>query len=222
MIHIEKYIPQLIPLYCEPQRTYHSLQHIHGIIRLIKTNKYLSFIDSNKINEGLAGSFRTKNILETIAWFHDCYYDPYLGSPMNEEISAKIFGAMVPISQSSYRDDHNENEYNTVYNGILATAKHIEDISGDYMYEPEVLLFMDLDMHNFCDEAEFLKNGDLIRKEYPATNDIQFFKGRKWFFETILNKSKFYYTYKQEFEDAARRNIENSLKDIDAFLSANV
>lgn len=224
MLNVEKYIPSLVPLYCEPQRTYHSLQHIHGLVRLIENNKFLNYLDPHKVafpTDAKSQLFFV-NCLKFIAWFHDCYYDPYLGSPKNEELSAKIFHEMVMpdlLKTHVYGDLDDYSLFDIAHEGILSTAKHIEDVSGA---TDQILVFMDMDMHNFCEEKEFLRNGDLIRLEYPTTEDIDFFKGRKWFFEKILSKKKFYYTYKQEHEDAARRNIETSLKSIDAFLNANV
>lgn len=217
MLNIYKYIPQLVPMYNEPHRGYHSMQHIHSLLRLIETNKFLEYVDLAKYRKHITMHHnKVIAFLTFTAWFHDCYYDPYLGSPDNEKISAKIFDAVVEPSNDDYERFEDNNMMDLIKTAILDTGFHLSSMNINYA--PYSALFMDMDMHNFSDLKEFQYNSILIRKEYPKTSEIDYLNGRKKFLESLLAKKEIYYFYKPEFETSARKNIESELVVIDQAL----
>ena len=66
----------LVTLYSEPQRHYHTLAHVHQLLREI---------EALPLDDG------SKEILEAAAWFHDAVYDPMARKGYNEERSAHLF-----------------------------------------------------------------------------------------------------------------------------------
>lgn len=223
MLNIHKYIPNLVPLYNEPHRSYHSLKHIHSLMRMIEKRTYLTTIDPERTRNLILGGdtlqnamakspfFRkfTDNTLEFTAWFHDCYYDPYLGSPLNEWHSGKIFESMILPDIDKINTAH-YSLYETVSAAICYTGKHLEDISKT-CEDIQTLIFMDLDMHGFCDASEYARNNVSVREEYYATSLEEYLPKRKWFLETLLKKERIYYLYADQHEEAARKNIEASI-----------
>jgi len=231
MLNIHKYIPQLVPLYNEPQRSYHSLQHIHALTRMINTKSYVEMLDNKKclklsnvsgdyvIANADAAKF-THDYLTFVAWFHDCYYDPYAGSPQNEITSAKIFERMVWPDVTSEDD---KNMFFGVSQGILKTARHLEDIATPNGAFIQDLIFMDMDMSGFSDENEFKRNDPMIRAELYKSSDREYLEGRIKFLTKLNAKKRIYYVFKDEFEEKARANITKAIAiatlDLDALLS---
>lgn len=66
---------RLIDAYAEPQRAYHTLQHLE---------ECLLFFDEVKAGEWM----KQPDLIETALWFHDAVYDPKSGE--NEALSAKM------------------------------------------------------------------------------------------------------------------------------------
>ena len=213
----EKYIPQLSVLYQEPHRTYHSLQHIQFLIREIYNENYKSLLlPGVRLNS--FGVRELQEFLCMLAWFHDAYYDPYLGSPMNEYISAELFKSMVPNYMNDGVTSH-------VYNGIILTGEHAFYHGA---YDPELncvctvkssptileqFLFMDLDMFGFYDEDVCRRNNKLVRAEYPNTTDTDYNSGRDKFLQSLLDKPRIMYLMNDEVEQTVRVNIQRSIDD---------
>jgi predicted metal-dependent HD superfamily phosphohydrolase len=77
-----KWISYLTDSYNQPQRHYHTLNHIHSMITELHT-----------IERRLELSSRELQILHLAIWFHDVVYDPRTNRPgCNEIQSALIFG----------------------------------------------------------------------------------------------------------------------------------
>lgn len=205
MLAIEKYIPQLSAMYSEPHRAYHSLTHIHGLNRLIINQSWVPLVQNGA--DWLKEPSITKE-LTFIAWFHDCYYDPYLGSPKNEQISADIFKAMV---LPDARDATDNTFIEQVYDGIILTSKHLQQLKVD-SHSFTHLVFMDLDMLGFADKNELLVNNPAVRKEYYKTSDIEYLTNRLKFLKALLAKERIYYTLSDNIEANARENIAASIK----------
>lgn len=209
MFIVEKYIPLLSPMYNESHRFYHSIKHVHGLTKLIKSNFYKSLVKPEIKFSILSSEDKLNNFLMTVAWFHDCYYDPYLGSPINEELSATIFNSLTE-SDCTLSEDNRE----LITDTIMFTSKHLDDlVRSPQPFTPinESLLFMDLDMYGFSDFDEFTYGNRLIEQEYYKTSKAEFKKSRIKFFELLLNKPRIYYTFNDEVEYAARENIKEFL-----------
>ena len=185
-------------------------------MRMIEKKSYTEILDPKRGEELLQvvrNPFQQKftdNVLSFTAWFHDCYYDPYLGSPVNELYSNNIFEAMV-YPDVNLDSSFDTSTYETVKSSIHATGKHLGNLSDDASLGVQTLLFMDLDMHGFCDAAEYARNNVAVAKEYYATSLEEYLPKRKWFLETLLKKDRIYYLYADKYEEAARKNIEASI-----------
>lgn len=239
MLTAHQFIPQLSLLYQEPHRTYHSLEHIQSLKRMILTGEYINMVDVDKCNAMITRSNNVttdiieqyKNFLQLVAWFHDCYYDPYLGSPHNEQESAKIFHALTPSinfpKNMEYDDQilevgnykhYDERLKQRVTDAILATSLHLTNIKTQNL-PVETLIFLDLDMIGFSDSNMMARNDKQIRKEYYKTDDKEYLKGRMSFLTALLSKPTIYYTLKSGFEDAARYNIKLAIDACQAELN---
>ncbi len=174
MLFIEKYIPQLSAMYSEPHRDYHSLTHIHGLYRIILSGSWQGLLQ--KKSDATSGNTQAiSRKLSFIAWFHDCYYDPYLGSPKNEQMSADIFQAMV-LPDATYSGA--SSFMDSVYEGIMLTSRHLSQLEVG-CHDFEHLLFMDLDMLGFAYKDEFLRNNVSVRNEYYKTSDVEYLTNRE-------------------------------------------
>ncbi|MFV2032544.1 MAG: metal-dependent hydrolase, partial [Gammaproteobacteria bacterium] len=88
---------QLIDAYSEPQRYYHTLDHIEHCLSLF---------------DKICSSLQSPEALELAIWFHDIIYRP--GSESNEQLSADHF---MQITTKLFDDQLR----NTVYQHIMAT-----------------------------------------------------------------------------------------------------
>ena len=218
MLNIYKYIPLLSPMYNEVHRHYHSIKHVHNLTNMITTKSYLEKISPHKAllysntSRHTPNGFEVDGQLMLLAWFHDCYYDPYLGSPGNEKISGNIFSAMTSGDVHSQDD---QSLFFEVLSGIQLSGRHLSDVSEPTSPSgrPSLtnLIFMDLDMNGFSDNLEFTLNNTLVRAEYYKSSPLDYLKGRIKFLETLLEKKQIYYTFDDVYEDRARKNIEESL-----------
>lgn len=208
MLSIHKYIPQLSTLYSEPHRYYHSLTHVHSLYRTIVTERWKSLVKP----QHSSAAHRTHDLTEMlsfIAWFHDCYYDPYLAPPHNETISANMFKVMV--SPDVHKDDgYTALFVEDVIAGIKLTARHLEGLNvGRHMFAH--ILFLDLDMMGFAFRDEHLANNIAIRKEYYKTSDADYLSARIGFLQALLKKDRIYYLFQDHLELSARANIKESI-----------
>lgn len=207
MLFIEKYIPQLSAMYSEPHRDYHSLTHIHGLYRIILSGSWQGLLQ--KKSDATSGNTQAiSRKLSFIAWFHDCYYDPYLGSPKNEQVSADIFQAMV-LPDATYSGA--SSFMDSVYEGIMLTSRHLSQLEVG-CHDFEHLLFMDLDMLGFAYKDEFLRNNVSVRNEYYKTSDVEYLTNRLKFLKALLAKDRIYYLLSDELEASARVNISESIE----------
>lgn len=214
-------IPALSAMYNERHRSYHSLEHIHDLISNIVTGKYIQYLDPSKVADICESGRYLESIddreivLQTIAWFHDCYYDPYLGSPLNEITSVSIASSML-----DGLEDEEYEKFQIAMDGIILTSRHLECVTDSYdKHQLESLIFMDLDMRSFSNEEEFIRNNQRVRDEYYKTSEIDYMQGREKFLTKLMEKKKIYYTFKDEFEEAARENISRALVEVRQFLN---
>lgn len=216
-------VPALSSMYCEPQRSYHSITHIHELLRNILGSRYESYIDHSRIEfikskgikyltDGHPSS--VGDVLIATAWFHDCYYDPIAGSPANEKISANIAANMLMVNTN---DSNYDEKYKATIKSILLTSQHTKNILKDPpptdvdILTLEGLIFMDLDIFSFSDEKQMNVNSIKIREEYPNVSDVDYLNGRCKFLQTMLNKDRIYYTFNDSIELSARQNIAKEI-----------
>lgn len=215
-------IPLLSAMYSEPHRHYHSLIHIHELLQNIVTGKYLTYLDRKKISRIAKNEIHPHTLIEleqidilsAIAWFHDCYYDPYMGSPNNEAISAYIAESFLGHLQEDEYD-----KFQVVKYGVIATGYHLKDLIEEYTptytrLKLEHLIFMDLDLLSFAFPENNARNNQNIRNEYYKTTDSEYTAGRLNFLNSLYSKKRIFYTFNDELETAAKQNIANQLKEL--------
>lgn len=227
MLSIHTYIPQLSPLYCEPHRNYHSLTHIHSLVRLINADA-TKLVDTKRLGNDCfdmvtyndrTSSTSLDNFLLYVAWFHDSIYDPYAAPRANEMDSCKLFHSLL-LEGSNKRSPEDENFIIDVSTTIVCTANHSQSFNFDGMEPDSVsaasLLFLDLDLYGFSVTEQMDISDRAIRAEYYNTNDTDYLKGRINFLETIQKRDRLYYLLNDEIENRARQNISASLEKLKA------
>lgn len=216
------FMNELTKFYQEPHRSYHSLTHIHTLARHILTRSYEQYLLPEVKLDTFSPTGLTDFLMIT-AWAHDSYYDPYLGSPMNEHLSRLLYREVLKKLPSVTEEEKSILSYAEY--AIDLTAKHTQYI-GEYVPETnnvfhlyswpmclEMFLFMDLDMFGFYDEDEFRLNNKTVREEYYKTSDNDYRIGREKFLQTLLDKPRIMYLMNDHVEATIRANLTRSLND---------
>lgn len=141
-------------------------------------------------------------------WFHDVIYIP--GYPLNEWYSAEFMKSMIaPFLDPSIIDN--------VWNGIIATSKHLLKSTGSEL-DPKFERLLDLDLCSFSwDKENYDASSDKITEEFLSLTGVSGWKeGRIKFLTDLLAKPSIYRTsfFKEKFEQKARANIEQTLKEL--------
>jgi predicted metal-dependent HD superfamily phosphohydrolase len=183
---------QLSPIYQDPRRAYHDIRHIQTLMREVLC---LNIPEDMKL------------WLEAIAWTHDAYYDPLLGSPGNEDFSARLLNTSLG---ASFTQDGLDLAFAT----IALTAEH--NITHPTI-DPLSALFLDIDIsHLGAAYPVFVRNCQLISEEYRhcGVADNVLIEGYHKFFEGMLSRSRLYYTQMYEhLEGVARENLTKGLTE---------
>jgi predicted metal-dependent HD superfamily phosphohydrolase len=169
--------------YAEPQRFYHTIEHIGELITLYAT--VTNFV-SDKIAVSLA-------IL-----FHDVIYDPH--SIDNEERSAKLFF-------ESFQDRIDTCVLNKVNDYILCTKTH--ELKDEF--DMDLKIFLDLDMSILgVDRQKYITYCRNIRQEYAFCEISVYCVQRSVILKNFLSCREFIYFnefLRSKFEKNARENM---------------
>jgi len=192
----------LATLYGEPQRRYHTLAHVHQLLREIETLK----VDQ-----------KTKEILEVAAWFHDSIYDPLAPKGKNENDSHQLLmystlGNLTGKLAAGYC--------------ILATKDHIVPADTTPENQETVKLFLDLDLSILGQsEDDYLTYAVQVGQEYILAGlpEEKYIAGRMVFLQKKLSAHAprhIYHTqeFRNRYEAAARFNIQDELNRLQAML----
>ena len=182
---------QLVRAYGEPQRHYHTLQHLRECLAHFEAASALA---------------RRPEEVELGLWFHDAVYDPQRQD--NEQRSAEWArsGIVAAGCEAAVAE--------RVAQLVLATARH-EAPPGD----PDAQLLLDIDLAILgAAPARFDEYERQVRAEYAHVPDAQFRAGRARVLAGFLGRPRLYAT--QPFHDAleqrARGNIGRSLSALHA------
>ena len=190
---------QLAPIYQDTRRAYHDIRHIQTLMREI--------ICLN-IPEDM------KQWLEAIAWTHDAYYDPLLGSPGNEDLSARLLN-------TSLGSVFTQEGLDLAFSTIALTAEHNTSHNN---IDPLAALFLDIDIsHLGASYPVFIRNSQLISEEYRhcGVADPVLIEGYHRFFNGMLIRPRLYYTQMYEhLEMVARENLTKGLEESVALVSS--
>lgn len=141
---------------------------------------------------------------ELAIWFHDSIYDVNQKTGVNEKYSAMFMEAQV----GPYLDPRGVLDAGAM---IRATGDHFSKEMPKHLQK-----VVDLDVSHFSLPREQYKiTTDLLRLEYSSISDEAFDAGRKDFLTHFLAKGFIYRSEPfQQFEEAARNNIEQDLKEL--------
>lgn len=170
--------------YAEPQRHYHTAQHIAECLALYSQIQHL-------LDDVLS--------LALALWFHDAVYDPQ--APDNEERSAALM-------MQSCAGLLSEAQLRKASAWIAATKLH------SYTDEPDLQYLLDIDLAVLAaGAARFAEYEAQIRKEYAWVDAAQYQRRRREVLSGFYQTQPLYQTayFQQRFERQAKRNLAAQL-----------
>jgi predicted metal-dependent HD superfamily phosphohydrolase len=177
---------ELTERYAEPQRAYHTLQHIGECF--------------DRLDE--AGDAEERSVIALALFFHDAVYDP--AAKDNEEQSAGLAKQVLSASGAP------EGIVAKVTTLILATRHdHVPT-------EPTAQLIVDIDLSILgAKRARYDEYETQIRREYAFVPEEAFRAGRAAILRKFLERPSIFSTqhFRDRYEARARENLARSLKD---------
>lgn len=170
---------RLIKAYSEPQRHYHTMQHLE---------ECLAELDAAET----AGHITSPDMIQAALWFHDAVYDPQ-GSD-NEELSAQM--AENALTGSSYES--------SVRRLIMLTKKHEPEGGADDAW----MINIDLAIFGQPAERA-LEYERQIRQEYAWVPEAAYREKRREILAAFLSRPRIYLTdwFHARYDRRARENL---------------
>jgi predicted metal-dependent HD superfamily phosphohydrolase len=166
-----------------PDRRFHNLQHIAHCLR--RLDEVASLLDD-------------RDAVEVGLWFHDAVYTP--SDPENERESANLFLAVSKGANPVFR--------RRVCGLILATRHKGLSHTNDRRF------IEDIDLAGFgASWEEFMREGDLLREEFAAQADAQYYAGQVCFLAGLRQRPSFFATayFREHYEIKAQENLRRLL-----------
>jgi predicted metal-dependent HD superfamily phosphohydrolase len=176
---------RLVEAYAEPQRAYHTLQHLNECLIEFDAVRPLA---------------KEPDAVEFALWFHDAVYDPK--STENEEKSAEL--ALKCLSQANARPWVLDRARHL----ILATKTHQSTA------DPDAALLLDADLAILGQSSDrYWQYERNIRAEYRWVDEALFRQKRSEILERFLARPVIYQTswFRERYETSARANLAAAL-----------
>ena len=177
---------RLLACYAEPQRAYHTLQHLEECLVILDDAK-------------TTGLITKPDLIEMALWFHDAVYDPQ-GSE-NEELSAKM--AVEALGESVMSRE--------VVRLILLTKSHQPGEGPDdaWIIDIDLAIFAQ-------PMERVLEYERQIRQEYAWVPEVVYVEKRAEILSGFLNRHHLYLTAWacERFEARARENLRALIESI--------
>ncbi|MEC7547633.1 MAG: N-methyl-D-aspartate receptor NMDAR2C subunit [Pseudomonadota bacterium] len=173
----------LVTAWNEPQRKYHTLQHLHGCLSIFEEFQHLA---------------EHPHEVELAIWFHDAVYD--IKGKNNEQKSAEWAGAALDEAGVS------KERITRIYDLIMAT----EHSAMDELDTPDKQLLVDIDLAILgCESARFSEYEKQVREEYSYVPGFLFRIKRRQVLRSFLDRQPIYSTpeLQARFESQARKNL---------------
>jgi predicted metal-dependent HD superfamily phosphohydrolase len=173
---------RLVAAYSEPDRFYHTLDHVHEVLRVAGR---------------LSDIAPDASAVQLAIWFHDAVYDAKAND--NEERSAALALELLrPLGVP-------ETVLTSVSSMIRATA---HTAAADVDADTAVLLDADLAILS-AEERRYARYAADIRREYTWVDDTAYRAGRTKVLQAFLDRPRIYRTERMfaAAEGAARRNL---------------
>lgn len=180
---------QLIELYGEPHRHYHTLDHIRHCLGEF---------------DQAATEMEDSDAVELALWFHDAIYQP--GAKDNERRSAELFERWSQgRAESVFR--------RRVWDLILITTHR------ELPRQPDERFIVDIDLSGFglsWDECE--RDGRRIRAECANLADEDYYPGHLRFLRSLRDRPTFFFTefFRQRYERIACENVRRIITELQA------
>jgi len=184
---------ELVRAYTAPDRHYHNLAHIEGMLGLMRAHER---------------TLSDPGVVEAAIWFHDAVYDTRRHD--NEERSAELAAEQLAGVLSSDRIER-------VAKMIQATAGHVvpEGFDDDAMRDCALFLDMDLAILGSTSDA-FAAYEAAVRREYGWVPEALWIEGRRKVLQAFLARAAIYASpqFRASHETAARENLTRSLEGL--------
>ena len=172
---------RLVDGYNEPQRRYHTLDHIDHCLSMFDQCKSLAI---------------NPDALEIAVWFHDAILVP--GKPDNEALSAQL-----------YRDlsaDVHGDEFRDLVSRLIMATLH----DGSSLEDPDAGYMVDIDLSSFgLPWEDFLRDSQHLREESAELSDADYSEKQSSFRSCLVARPHFYQTdfFRRQYEQQARDNL---------------
>ena len=180
----ERCLEKLLHAYQEPQRAYHSLQHIMECLVLFEKVQ-------SQIEDALA--------VQLAIFFHDVVYQPHSAS--NEQESAMLMRQQLAGALP-------ETQLDKIVKWILATQQHAVASESDLAY----LLDIDLAILGSSPQR-FAEYQQQIRQEYVWVDELMYQEKRHAVLRQFYLAQPLYQTryFQQHYEQQAKTNLKQAL-----------
>jgi len=178
----------LVDRYSEPQRRYHTLEHIGHCLTQLDSARHLA---------------EDPDSIELSIWFHDVVYDPEADD--NELRSAELFDSLLGSNLSPERAAR--------IHRLIRVTEHPSEPE-----DMDARLMVDIDLSSFAlPWNEFMRDTHAIRSELAHIPDSQFDEGKRRFLNGLLSRPSIYLTahFRDRLETQARSNIERHMHELD-------
>jgi predicted metal-dependent HD superfamily phosphohydrolase len=173
---------RLVAAYSEPHRFYHTLEHVHEVLRVAGR---------------LADTATDPAAVQLAAWFHDAVYDSRAID--NESRSAALASELLaPLGAPASVLTHVE--------AMIRATAH----AGAADVDPDTAVLLDADLAILsAEERRYARYSADVRREYAWVDDATYRIGRTRVLQGFLDRPRIYRTERMfaAAEDAARRNI---------------
>ena len=174
--------------YTGPERHYHTLDHIHAMLNIVRT---------------LAGNDETP-ALTLAVWFHDVIYDTR-AKDNEEKSAAEARRVLQPLGVPEMIVRETERL-------ILLTKTHAtatEDWPGQIMIDADLAILG-------TSESEYDAYARAIRTEYAWVQEETYRTGRRAVLGTFLRRPRIYSTDElfAQREESARRNLRREIESL--------
>jgi predicted metal-dependent HD superfamily phosphohydrolase len=195
-------LQRLYNAYSEPQRTYHTLQHLEECLQHLD-NYQLLHPSSNHTNDDDALDY---SLVEIALWYHDAIYQPI--AQHNERNSAQW--AIDFLSRSGVSATVCEQ----VDGSILATC-HQQGHQQNASHNQQLLVDIDLAILG-ANRKRFQEYEQQVREEYKEIPRFIYRKKRRGVLQSFLTLPRIYNTqwFYAHFEQQAQQNLAFSISNL--------
>lgn len=179
---------RLVDGYNEPQRHYHTLEHVEHCLRMF---------------DDCRSRLQDPDAVELAVWFHDVVFEP--GVCDNERRSADLY---LELSNGVHDDSRR-----TLVESLIMATLH----DGNSLEHPDAAYMVDIDLSSFgLSWADFLRDSENLRRENATLTDDEYYRKQTRFQHFLLARARFFVSdfFSERFEAQARANLERYFEQL--------